>query len=393
MSNRLPAKPWDAGAVGVGTEAPIAREYPAFEALPEGYEALFTSNAATDACLTRAWFEASARHLMSPSERLRLIGAELAGAPAALLVGRERDRDPLAFGGRSFTSLDSLYSLLYAPLIDERLDSTAALAPICARICEATGGRRPYDVVRLQPLDPDSPAFGELRRGLRANGFAVQTYRQFGNPFEPSRGLNFADYLARRPSRLRNTIGRAERSLGRRGRVEFVLETGGPGLEARLAERLAAYQRVYAASWKATEPNAAFIAEFAGMLAAGGALRLGLLLLDGTPVAVQIWVLWQGRAILYKLAHDRRLDRTSPGSVLTARMIAHMLDAEAASELDFGPGDDAYKSSWTTQRRERWGILAFNPKTMHGRLGILRHIWGRAVKRRLTGFMHASPPS
>jgi hypothetical protein len=379
--------------VGVGTEAPIAREYPAFEALPEGYEALFTSNAATDACLTRVWFEASARHLMSPSERLRLIGAELAGAPAALLVGRERDRDPLAFGGRSFMSLDSLYSLLYAPLIDERLDSTAALAPICARICDATGGRRPYDVVRLQPLDPGSPAFDALRWGLRANGFAVQTYCQFGNPVEPSRGLSFADYLAGRPSRLRHTMGRAERSLGRRGRVDFVLETGSPGRETRLAERLDSYQRVYAASWKAAEPQATFIAEFSGILAAAGALRLGLLMLDGAPVAAQIWVLWHGRAILYKLAHDRRLDRDSPGTVLTARMIAHMLDTEAANELDFGPGDDPYKSSWASQRRERWGILAFNPKTMRGRLGIVRHIWGRAAKRRLAGFTHATSPS
>ncbi len=86
-------------------------------------------------------------------------------------------------------------------------------------------------------------------------------------------------------------------------------------------------------------------------------------------------------ATVYKLAHDQRLNRHSPGTVLTALMIERLLDHDRAREINFGPGDDPYKRAWVSRMREMQGILAFNRTTLRGRLGIARHIWGRALKR------------
>jgi CelD/BcsL family acetyltransferase involved in cellulose biosynthesis len=64
-------------------------------------------------------------------------------------------------------------------------------------------------------------------------------------------------------------------------------------------------------------------------------------------------------------------------------MMRHMLDEEKVAEVDFGHGDDLYKQSWLPERRERWGILAFNPHTIAGLALAARHIAGRSLKRRL----------
>jgi hypothetical protein len=61
-------------------------------------------------------------------------------------------------------------------------------------------------------------------------------------------------------------------------------------------------------------------------------------------------------------------------------MLEHVLDVDKVREVDYLTGDDAYKANWMSDRRERWGIMAFNPKTIRGNLGIVRHIGGQRLK-------------
>lgn len=332
-------------------------------------------------CLQRSWFEMVARHEELVNGQLRFLGLEsgdLSRTPRALLIGRHRERDRLAFGGRSFTSLDNFYTLLYAPLLATATSSTdrpaASLGPLIAQLSSRTPS---YDAIRLQALVPCTPAFATLAQGLSDNKFAVQTYRHFGNWYEPVAGVSYRDYLCARPAQLRNTIARKTRRLNRCGKLDFTVGLGATNSDSNWAD----YEIVYAASWKAPEPLPGLIRDFADLLAKAGALRLGVMRLDGTPIAAQLWFVWDGVATVYKLAHDRRFDTVSPGTVLTALMIERLLDTERARELDFGPGDEAYKRLWTSHVRERWGILAFNPRTVSGTLGIARHIWGRAAKQ------------
>ncbi len=377
MAHPLPRTPPRAPPSGPARLA--VREYGGFAELPGGAAALFDAAGDTSFCLTRAWFERFAARFLEPGERLSLLVAE-GGAddvkPGALMIGRHRDRDSLAYGGPSFTSLDNFYSLAYAPLLDPSRAPRAVLGPL---VTELRGRLPAYDLLRFQPLDPSHPGFEALCHCLREGGYAVQTYCQFEIWYEATAGVEFADYLEARPAILRNTIRRKRNGLEQTGRLRFRLIAGEPGLDRAIAD----YERVYGAGWKAPEPEAAaaFIRDLVRDLAGAGALRLGVLELDGAPIAVQIWILWHGVATLYKLAHDQRLDRHSPGTVLTALTIERLLDRDHATEINFGPGADPYKRAWAGRMREMHGILAFHRGTLRGRLGIARHIWARAVKR------------
>ena len=89
-------------------------------------------------------------------------------------------------------------------------------------------------------------------------------------------------------------------------------------------------------------------------------------MIDGLPVAAQIWLIQQGSATIFKLAHDPAFDNQSPGTLLTHWMLRQLHDKEGAHDVDFGRGDDAYKRLWLGLSRDRHGILAANPRSFKG---------------------------
>jgi CelD/BcsL family acetyltransferase involved in cellulose biosynthesis len=110
-------------------------------------------------------------------------------------------------------------------------------------------------------------------------------------------------------------------------------------------------------------------------------LRLGLIHVDGEPAAAQIWIVHHGSALLFKLAYDERFADLSVGTILTAVLMQHVLDIDKVELVDYLSGDDAYKHDWMSHRRERWGILAMNPRTPRGAMAIIRHRGGHTMKR------------
>jgi len=179
-------------------------------------------------------------------------------------------------------------------------------------------------------------------------------------------------------------VRRKTRALARRDDARVELIVGDTALAPAVLERaIAAYERVYRASWKVAEPYPRFAEAFIRAAAATGALRLGVITIDDIPAAAQIWVVWQGRATLCKLAHDERCAALSLGSVLTWRVIRHVLDVDRVHEIDFGRGDDPFKQLWMSQRREHWGVLAFNRATPRGLLAAARHLGGGRLARAL----------
>ena len=111
-----------------------------------------------------------------------------------------------------------------------------------------------------------------------------------------------------------------------------------------------------------------------------GWLRLGVAWLKDEPVAAQLWIVAGGKANIYKLAYHEGYKSYAPGTLLTAMLMQHVMEQDRVAEIDYLIGDDAYKKSWMNQRRERWGLIAYNPRSLAGLLGLVRELAGRTLK-------------
>ena len=123
---------------------------------------------------------------------------------------------------------------------------------------------------------------------------------------------------------------------------------------------------MYAASWKPGEFQGQFVVQLMRLCASRGELRLGLLYVDEQPVAAQFWILSQRTAYIYKLAHDRRFDSYSVGSLLSEFMFKHAIDEDHVGNIDFGTGNETYKRDWMDERRQIVTLRAVSTRTIRG---------------------------
>jgi hypothetical protein len=306
-----------------------------------------------------------------------LLAHGFAGTPQALwLVGRDEGphRAAVALGlrreGRTLHSLSNYYSSLYAPIGSE-LQAGAALWRAIACELRRQGGQ----VVQLQPLAADAEWSVQLARAMRSAGYWVGHFFCFGNWYLRVEGRSAADHFKALPSALRHSVERGRRRLSREGAWSIEIQAvEGPGLERSLAD----YVAVYARSWKQPEPSAEFMPGLLRTAAREKWLRLGVLRLKGEPLAAQVWLVCGGVANIYKLAYVEGFERYSPGSVLTAALMAHVIDVDRVEEVDYLTGDDAYKRDWMGARRERVGLIAFDAWHWRGWVAALRHYMPRA---------------
>ena len=343
--------------------------YPTPATLPDAAQALFGADPALGFQSSRAWYEIAGALAVPAGSRPAYLLCTEAGRPAALF--------PLLDGADGArTSLTTPYTTLHQPLVAPGLDDAAL-----RRAARAFGlACRAWPTMRIEALDADWAGLPPLLAGLRDAGLAPVRYDHFGNWHEDTAGRGWEGYLAERPGQLRETIRRKTRACERDGAVTVEVVSDA----AALGPAMEAYEAVYARSWKEPEPYPDFGPAMMRAAAAAGVLRVGVLRHGGRAAAAQYWTVSAGRAAVLKLAHDEAFKPLSPGTVLTARMIRHLLEHERVDELDFGRGDDEYKRSWTAHRRQRIGLLVINPRRLAG-LAALGRTWMGRARRRLRG--------
>jgi len=70
----------------------------------------------------------------------------------------------------------------------------------------------------------------------------------------------------------------------------------------------------------------------------------------------------QDKASIFRLAYDEEWKRYSPGSILTAYLMRHVINIDKVEEIDFLTGNEPYKQDWMTERRERYRVHFIKPK-------------------------------
>ncbi|MBS0481053.1 MAG: GNAT family N-acetyltransferase [Proteobacteria bacterium] len=256
--------------------------------------------------------------------------------------GVERAVLPLMRDGQRLSGLANWYTFRLAPLATPGADRPALFAALARNLARKT--RR----VTLDKLGDEDAAL--IANAFRDAGWTVWQEQCDVNHCLEVGGRSFAQYLSARPGSLRTTLKR------KAAKLDLTL------YDSFDADAWAAYEAVYAASWKPQEGSPAFLRRFAAEEGAAGRLRMAVGHIDGQPVAAQFWTVEHGTAFIHKLAHRDDARQFSPGTVLSAALFEQVIDRDKVDWIDFGTGDDAYKRDWMELVRPRFRLDMIRPR-------------------------------
>jgi hypothetical protein len=188
---------------------------------------------------------------------------------------------------------------------------------------------------------------------------------------------SFEQYFAARPRVLREALGSTGRLLLGGGRASFELVRTVPEIEEAWP-RFLPIVRALAEDARAEHPD--YLSSLMYVAAQAGALRLGILSLDGTPAAAQLWIATGGTGHCLRI-WGIQLQRGIPLDDLLTQCIAqHLINADRVLKLDYGSVVGEFARNWAPEAQERMGIAAFNLRTWRGVKGAVRHVGGQYLK-------------
>ncbi|HEX7782216.1 MAG TPA: GNAT family N-acetyltransferase [Sphingobium sp.] len=206
--------------------------------------------------------------------------------------------------------------------------------------------------LHLYPVRADDGTSALFLSAFRKAGW-ITVGRPMGvNHYLNVGGRDFDAYWAARPGKLRNTVRRKLRT------TPLAFDIHRTMTDALWDDYAAVYRR----SWKPSEPSLDFLRLIATQEGAAGTLRLGFAREDGFPVATQFWTVENGVALIHKLAHDQGADEMSPGTLLSHHMFRAAIDDDLVGTIDYGTGDNPYKTEWMDAQRPLYRIDCFNPR-------------------------------
>lgn len=270
---------------------------------------------------------------------------------------------PLQQIGRRLEALLNWYAFTWRPL-GTAFSSSDSLTIALARDLAS----RASHVVLERVPDEDGTA-RLLERAFAKSGWLVVREPCDTNRVLEVGGRSYAEYLAERPGRMRTTLSRKAKKV----EVEI--------FERFDAEAWAAYEDIYAESWKPSEGDPALLRAFAEAEGEAGRIRLAVARHEGEAVAAQFWTVEDGTAYIHKLAHRESARPLSPGTTLTAALMMKVIDGDRVESVDFGTGDDPYKRDWMDSARPRYRLQCWRRSDPRNWPAIARHFLRALVSR------------
>jgi len=315
--------------------------YSAWDQLPDSADALFAQAEQDSIFFSRPWFENLSAAL--DDDQTLVLACVVTGNHVLAILPLVKS------AGHTWLSLKHRYTTHYSLLLakDDQQQVLTCLAQGLSQL--------PLRSLLLEPVADDDRSIAGLQRYLETAGFSCEQHFRLYNWIYRVQGQSWADYLAARPARLRNTLARKQRKLEREHGYDIRLFTGN-----EVPPAMADYHAVYRASWKANEQYAGFLDGMVAGFSRPGWSRLAVLYVRGQPVAAQLWFVCHGKASIFRLAYHEAWRQYSPGSILTAFLMAYVIDVDKVEAIDFLTGNDAYKQDWMSERRDRWRISYIN---------------------------------
>lgn len=304
--------------------------------------------------------------LTGPFGRVEWFQLLAAGGISPLLVeashGGESLTLPLTRTDSGLEPLINWYSFSWRPMMRCDVQCTLLLRAAAKDL------RRQSHRVTLWPLPDEDGTASRLEHAFHSAGWTVERSQCDHNHVLPVAGRSFAEYWASRPGPMRTTLKRKAKKV----EVE-ILDRFEPAAWA-------AYEQVYANSWKPEEGNPALLRQFAEAEGAAGRLRMGIARHEGLPVAAQFWTVENSTAYIHKLAHLEDYKALSAGTTLSASLFEHVIDRDRVDLVDFGTGNDPYKADWMEVDRPRYRLDCLDKTQFRAWPVLGRRVAGRVAR-------------
>lgn len=336
--------------------------YKSWSKLPQNSDEFFAQAGNESVFFSKPWFENLIENGLDEDQSISLACVIENKRLVALLPLEPQ-------GGNHYHSLKHLYTSLFTLLLAEHNKQEIVA-------CMVKGLKKlPVEFLQLDPVADDDANLKLLQEMLQATGYTCERHFSFYNWLHRTEGQTFADYMAARPSRVRNTVDRKMRKLKRDHGYNIRLFT-----DQNLHQGIVDYNSVYTSSWKAEEQYVDFIEGLADKLAQNSWLRLAVLYIGDVPAAAQFWFVANGKASIFKLVYDQFWKKYSPGTILTAYLIRRVIKVDQVDEIDFLTGNDAYKQEWMSLRRERYRLCCYTPAKPKNLTNRIKHKFGSMLK-------------
>jgi len=289
---------------------------------------------------------------------------EQSGIEPLFVTASENDQGialPLRRKDGALEALTNWYAFTWSDLRTSGVTDSAMLEALARDLAKRT-----HRVV-LAKLPEEDATLQRLRSAFEGCGWIVFAEPCDTNHVLPVKGRSYDEFLADRPGRLRTTLKRKAK------KVDVVLN------HEFDASEWAAYEDIYADSWKPSEGDPALLRAFAEAESEAGRFRFALALNDGTPIAAQFWTVDGDTAYIHKLAHRISADKLSPGTTLTAALFKDVIEKDGVQWVDFGTGDDPYKRDWMELVRTRWQLTCLRPSHPRNWPILVKHLLRKLV--------------
>lgn len=195
----------------------------------------------------------------------------------------------------------------------------------------------------LQHVRPDSTVLSNLVSLAQDRGLRVETVKD-NVSFEMDLPASFDEYMESLSTKQRHEVRRKLRRLNEEGNIDFHLVTDGAAVRATME----IFFKMFVESRRdkadfMTEKMASYFRLLADAMAGAGLLKLGILELDGRPLAAIMCFDYRDCIYLYNSGYDPDYVSLSAGLLSKVLAIKDSIE-KGKKKFDFLKGAEIYKS-------------------------------------------------